>query len=358
MNYKQLIENTIVPGIETQESKVEKYKELITYINDKIPSKLYRFRNISEKNISALYNDELWFANATMMNDDYDARLYYDKKEIIKWLKSFLSEDGSLKPVLDFLKSDEIPNNVKTIIPNANDILSFLKTLSKDQIQKTSFQTMQFILDNLDCELDNITHQIQKSSKFACFSEKIYSDMMWGQYSCNATGFALEYEFGKQMPLHYNDDRNRNSDIWGQLYPILYGNYRFNTTDYAKYLFQVRMLYKVINNASIFCTNEWVNSIVPCPDEFMITKVAINKSNDWKQEGEWRMFYITNNPLWAGEEYSCVHHKVSGIYLGRKISKINQKIIMDIAKEKKIPVYKMDLNSSARSYKLRSRRIF
>lgn len=69
------------------------------------------------------------------------------------------------------------------------------------------------------------------------------------------------------------------------------------------------------------------------------------------------MFYLTDNTLLANEEHSCVIQKPSGVYLGRKISKINQKIIVDMAKEKGIPVYKMDFNEDSRNYKLKKYRL-
>ena len=98
----------------------------------------------------------------------------------------------------------------------------------------------------------------------------------------------------------------------------------------------------------------WINAVVPCPDEFMATKLAIKKSTDWKAEKEWRMFYTTSNMMLAREKFSYIIQKPSGVYLGRKISKINQKIIVDIAKEKGIPVYKMDFNEKSRNYKLKN----
>ncbi len=42
---------------------------------------------------------------------------------------------------------------------------------------------IQFISDNLESELKRITDQVQGMTKFACFTEKIYSDMMWGHYA-------------------------------------------------------------------------------------------------------------------------------------------------------------------------------
>ncbi len=91
---------------------------------------------------------------------------------------------------------------------------------------------------------------------------------------------------------------------------------------------------------------------MPCPDEFMVTKLAIKKSNDWKPEKEWRMFYTTNDMVLAKEQYSCVVHKPSAVYIGRKMSSIHQKIIVDMAAEKDIPVFKMDINDDSKAYRL------
>ena len=66
------------------------------------------------------------------------------------------------------------------------------------------------------------------------------------------------------------------------------------------------------------------------------------------------MFYTTNNSLWGQEEYSHVKQRANAIYIGRKMSKVNQKIIIDIAKEKNIPVFKMDCRRSSLTYKLLS----
>lgn len=82
MNYKQIIDDTVVPAILSYEEKNEKYKSLIQYVNRLLPCKLYRFRTCKERNLDAFYKDELWFSNGSSMNDDFDARLYYDKKKI------------------------------------------------------------------------------------------------------------------------------------------------------------------------------------------------------------------------------------------------------------------------------------
>ena len=84
MDFKKIIENTIVPINFSVEEKTACYDKIIRCVKDILPNKLYRFRTCSERSLSAFYNDELWFSNGSTMNDDFDARLYYDKKRIEK----------------------------------------------------------------------------------------------------------------------------------------------------------------------------------------------------------------------------------------------------------------------------------
>ena len=356
MDFKKIIENTIVPMNFSVEEKTACYDKIIRCVKDILPNKLYRFRTCSERSLSAFYNDELWFSNGSTMNDDFDARLYYDRKRIEKWLKSFLSENGGLTVIEKLVTMEEPPLEMLNLVPNAKDVFENLKRMPKEQIVASSNSLIQYLLSNLDVELKNITEQVQQKTKFACFTQKIYSDMMWGQYSSNATGFALEYEFDGENIITYlvNNTQDR---IWANLFPVIYDNKRLDTTEYAAYLFQIKRLSAVAQNVGFMYDPAWINAVVPCPDEFMATKLAIKKSTDWKAEKEWRLFYTTSNMMLAREKFSYIIQKPSGVYLGRKISKINQKIIVDIAKEKGIPVYKMDFNENSRNYKLKKCRI-
>ena len=356
MDFKKIIEDTIVPINFPVEEKKACYDAVDKYVNSILPNKLYRFRACSERNLSAFYNDELWFSNGSTMNDDFDARIYYDKKRIEGRLGSLLSEEGELKAVEKLITMEQPPQKLLELIPNAEYIFKCLKEAPKGQRVDISNNLIHHLLENLDVALKDTTEQVQRITKFACFTQKICSDMMWGQYSNNATGFALEYEFGNENKTTYVDN-NMQTHVWGKLFPVIYDDKRLDTTDYAAYLFQIQILKGMAQSIGFPYNASWLNAVVPCPDEFMATKLAIKKSTDWKAEKEWRMFYLTDNTLLANEEHSCVIQKPSGVYLGRKISKINQKIIVDMAKEKGIPVYKMDFNEDSRNYKLKKYRL-
>ena len=138
---------------------------------------------------------------------------------------------------------------------------------------------------------------------------------------------------------------------------MIYGKQRLDTTEYAVYLFQIKLLLEIAGSQGLQIPEQWLRDVLPCPDEFMVTKLALNKSSEWRPEREWRMFYISNDLLEGNQPHSFVHYRPSAVYLGRKISELNQKVIVDIAKEKHIPVYKMGFNDKSREYKLRKYRV-
>lgn len=351
--YKRLIENTVIPETFSEDIKSKSYNQINGVVRQMLPSKLYRFRSCSERCMEAFYRDELWFSNGSVMNDDFDVRMYFDKKQIMRWIDSFIEEDGCLRAIDEILIADRIPAELVALIPNAENIFAELKQMSREQIRNMSTNFLNFIKSNLDSSLKEITQIVQSQTKFACFSEKIYSDMMWGQYADNAKGFALEYEFGADNTIIYKDPVKNQNIVYGRLFPIIYGNYRLDATSYAVYLFQARLLSDVANIKGMPWINQYIRCIVACPDEYMATKLAIKKSSDWKEEKEWRMCYTACDADSANQQHSYVLQKPSALYLGRKISPFNQKILVDIAKEKNIPVYKMDFNDNARTYRLR-----
>ena len=349
-NYKELLRNAIIPDNYTDQNE-KACADFENYIDSKFPIKLYRYRAITEKSLTAFLKDELWFANGTAMNDDFDSRIFYDKKRIINFLNSLVTESGGLKPIDNILCMDSIPPIINCIIPNASDEICKIKKLDKTEIDIISNKILHFVYDNIDDELRFITNFIQEETKFACFTTNIQSNTMWGQYADCSTGFTLEYEFDKRSSEYQN--KEYKFGISCDLYPIDYDQRRLDATEFAFYLFQISILYRVLREKGISIPNQFRNMVVPCPDSFMFKKVALVKSNEWKKEKEWRMFFNTSIQELNNERFSYVYKKPSALYLGRKISELYQKVLVEIAKEKSIPVYKMDFNEKNRTYNLR-----
>ncbi len=348
MDYNQLIENAVMPQSGMSADQEQSFADLKDYVSSIKPTHLYRFRTITDYNLSALYKDELFFSKGSSMNDDFDARLCYDLKTIEKWIDSFFDDDGSLKIIRSLISSENIPIQLCNAFPNAKVMIDMLKQMPKQQINDISRDMFGLIRNNLENELEKNAQSLRDLTRFACFSESICSDMMWGHYADNATGFALEYDFDNLCTMYKTD----KGTIWGNLLPIIYSNRRLDMTSYAIYLFQMSLIKNVARSKGVFLPQQALDIIVPCPDLFMVTKVAIKKSNEWKAEKEWRLFFSTDDYSVQHKEHPHVIKKASAVYLGRKISSINEKIIVDIAKEKQIPVYKMTISNSSKTYKL------
>ena len=84
----------------------------------------------------------------------------------------------------------------------------------------------------------------------------------------------------------------------------------------------------------------------------MSSKVALYKSTEWRQEKEWRLFCTSEDPNFGLEPHSYIRKSPTALYLGRNIKPINEKLLITIAHEQQIPIYKMILPENSQKYKL------
>ena len=201
---------------------------------------------------------------------------------------------------------------------------------------------------------------VQKTIKFACFSETIESAAMWGYYADSGCGFALSYDFrnggytmcnscvtGGQCPSYKNC----------LLAPVIYGDTCFDATKYATWLFQQEIILKMLADRNTLSLYNYLQNIVPCPDVFMPTKVLLHKANAWRHECEWRLTCHCNSSDFNQQEFSWAKKRPTAVYLGRKISPIHEKILCHIAVDKNIPVYKMQICGDNSLYKLHPQKL-
>jgi hypothetical protein len=347
--YKKILHNTIVPPNLELIEQAEKYHELTDFIIQKMPKLLFRYRSCSELNFDALDNGIIWTSKAKGMNDDFDARICYDKTKIKQVINSYFNSDNSLKLFTEIKNSIELPKNIMTL-PYAKELYQYIKNTSQEKLNQESLNFKNLLDKVLKKNIENLINILQDQLKFACFSENIGSISMWGLYANNGTGFALGYDFTNNnlnncsvCNLKYNCKYRTLCNIL----PVNYINTRFDATEYIITLAQNTILTDLANKQGIEINN---NLIIPFQDNFMTTKIALHKSIEWQREKEWRMF--CDNKQLLNEEHTAIKKFPKAIYLGLNISPINEKILTSIAKEKNISIYKMIISPNNKQYKL------
>ena len=195
----------------------------------------------------------------------------------------------------------------------------------------------------------------QRTVKFCCFSENIRSAYMWGLYSSNESGFALEYDFTEQP---YAASPSELKDRQCAIFPVIYGKEMFQLSkEYLQYLLMYRWINIALKESGVmmsdpFFAERFLKSGI-CPDLSVVTKISLCKSEEWEKEMEWRLFCSSNADVdFQNQQHGYCIKRPKGLYLGRRISYINEKILKCIASEKKIPVYKMGLDDGSPCYAL------
>ena len=90
--FKKLLEETVIPEVMSYEEREPLLKPLLEYVHSITPAKLFRYRDCSETQFDAFYNDRIYAGNAQKFNDPYDCMFYLNKKKLHIFRDSF--KDG------------------------------------------------------------------------------------------------------------------------------------------------------------------------------------------------------------------------------------------------------------------------
>ena len=341
--FSDLFNSTRVPETLTATEQAILYAAIDAEAKKLLPNSLFRYRACNENNLSAFEKDEIWFSTADCMNDGFDARAYISKenKEKILAQIDLVFQKYNKEHVSELIKKELLPKvsqEVGTAISNLPDWFE----QNKDDLHKKA-------RNDLASTITSIPIVTQLTSRICCFSETVKSSAMWGLYGKDETGFCLEYEFDKPPYV--------SPETYGcLLYPVVYSNQRLEMPyDYLTYLLWNNLL----NRAGLVSAmGAEIRKLIPslsCPDNMLATKIVMNKSDVWCYEKEWRL--MLSNVDFKNNKHHPATKKPTGVYLGRRISPINEKLLCLLAKEKAIPVYKMQLDDSSPTYELAYQKI-
>lgn len=361
--FKDIIDRTVTPGSLTQVESYEIFAPMRSFLSEHTPKELYRFRSCTDDSIDALDKNEMFFSPGTQMNDDFDGMLYYNKRTIQAWAKDVSLCYQPFISLLTAIKEGYDVPNVYDGLFSAAELVFLRSALAQYQlsvIEATSGQVYSYLINTFDSVLTKLRNMIQ-NTKIACFSEDIKSTAMWGHYADSSKGFAVSYDFrnGNYSNCSFcymNNSCPDHKSVY--TVPVIYGEDRFDGTEYLKWGFQYLLVNSTLTQLglepSFFCSKQ--NAL--CPDTFAPTKAALYKSSAWRYEREWRMIFTCRSNQINQQEHPSVNKTPTAIYLGRKIKSIHEKIILGIATNKNIPVYKMNIREGNKSYKLYPKLIY
>lgn len=340
-NYKRMIHSIVIPATLPLEEQNKRYQPLLDFLKTETPEKLYRFRSCKERTIDEFDQNKLSFSPAYKMNDDFDGLLYFDKASIKTSLVNALTPQ-KVSGLVEMFRQGAISDEMRHWFPD--EMLQFcLDSFSKytpEMINALIDQFLNFATNDYEKRMSSLS-QLTQGIKIASLSTDINSPAMWGYYADDGKGFALSYDL-----------RDHNFTEYCPLL-VIYGDERFNATQYATWLFQQQIMQEILIRANAISLYSVFQSMIPCPDHFMSAKVVMHKASKWDHENEWRLIYYRRNDQ-ENMEFPYVIKQPTGIYLGRNISPIHEKVLRHIAVERGIPVYKMTICEDDPTYGLRS----
>ncbi len=358
--FNQLLEKASLNVINPTEEERKACQELQEYISNHIPKKLYRYRRCDENSLNAFLNDQLWFSTGSKMNDDYDSMLYYDKKAIKNEIANIFDENGNIKMYVGLQKN--LPEAIKSILAivgndNLPAFLEKFKMYTPEQIKEISKKIHNWII-NSNRDLENeITTRVQKKTKFACFSERIDSPLMWGHYAASSTGFALEYDFQNSNTTNCPQCSKLGKECFapynGTILPVIYTNKRFDATQAYSYILRSFLLDELLMPMFGTVNINFKEQLLGPIDSLIWDRIIIHKAKEWEEEKEWRIIYTKpNDSNFLQMDSGFVIKRPTAIYLGSKISQANQKFLIDVAREKGYNIYKESVSTQNRTYKM------
>jgi hypothetical protein len=277
-----------------------------------LPSSIFKYREITSFSLKNLGDDTVWLADPTSFNDPYDScfaidfstvsNKFYQGQQIDDLLLSLSESDKTLSLTeIETIKTSQNPTRAM-----AEAILKDADKVERDLL----LNALSEITEKMHSELlDNFKSTIRDSFKICSFSADVGSALMWSHYTKNHTGFCIEYD----------------------LTSIPYGDFR------------TRFLYPVIYSDKLFDATKWMETTPNSQFNNLYMKyAALHKSNEWAYEKEWRLLFSAGV---MEKQQSYPMGKPKALYLGAMISKEDQGKIVDIAKNKGINVFKMELHN-------------
>lgn len=289
-------------------------KQLSKLKDQILPTKLYKYREVNNYSLDNLENSTIWIDTPNSYDDKNDCKIFADFTQPIELLSKENFSD-LIGPQVDITQNEisQCLNSKDPIKSYALLILQKSTDISSD-IKNRILLVFDSLLNKAKKEITtSFDKSIRHNLKVCSFCESYNSTKMWNKYAHNNQGFCMEYDLSK---LPKNDIRKK------LLWPVLYKKSSHDLTPLFLNFIKHR---ENANNLMILLS--------------LLTK---NKFR-YDFEQEWRLIIQLENKSFKLQNYpfSCL----SAVYLGTEISIENKNRLIEISKNKNIPVYNMTWNA-------------
>ena len=330
--------NTIISGFESDEIQKQKFEEIIKSVKAITPTSLFRYRKITDYTLSDFDNNIISLSYPSSFNDPYDSLIKADKQ---KFIDNILNNTNNKDKIINLIDHNpDFLNKFNLNTENQKQLSLFinnLKSIPNEEIKKFLLSAQDAIDLIFNIAWNNAFIYLNSTPRIACFSEDVSSNVMWAHYADSHKGFVIEYDFNDYINPCSNCQKQCTNRHNESLYPVKYSDERFDATSLLIY------------SANLFLMQQFLkDGTALSDDQLVIYKALLNKSTNWRYEKEWRLISLSDNPRCMEQ----IGLKPKAIYLGLDTSPINSKILKQLAKEKNIPVYQMNMDFESTDYKM------
>ena len=293
---------------------IDDYNKALKLKRENLPSKIYRYRTLSNKNIklrrNEILNGTLYLSHSSEFNDPFEGHsvlrsnnsLLYHNKDTYR---EYYELKGEIEQVKDLFERDDWYDAILEYTAS-----SLKKKGTVDEIKEKLDKIAMSAFEEFN---NDVTRETRRFNRIACFSTTFKNLPMWHHYTNGHTGICLEYDTSKIKDVR----------ILNRLFPVYYVNELIDAT----YLISHRKH----------------------PNGVLTDLLSIHKLKEWEYEDEWRL--LCNPGFWfksiqeVPDEYwdkgkIIEFIRPSKIILGKNISVKHEKKIIKYAEEANILVVK------------------
>lgn len=314
MNKKEFIK-IFTSGLRKLNKKDVDANYLMQLKYENLPNSLFKYCSFDEnnRNVSNLKKDIVWMNSPLNFNDPYEFTYSVNLEKVLEHEYS-----NKINIFADIHISDFSVDDLNKMVNDSNSYDVIIENLVKaGKIAKAKIEDFEAkYIGVIKQSIDN--DDIKKMYKVSSFAEKNDLLLMWSHYAQNHTGFCIEYDINS-LPF--------DSLITERLYPIVYSDELFDTTDY------------------------YLQEKVKTQNIDYLLEGMLRKSLEWEYEKEWRLVVLDTSEV--GVEFNMP--KAKSIYLGSEFDVDNLKKLYNFCKDNNINLYHMKLDKS--EYKLTPKKL-